>query len=251
MIYSNCKAVVTGGASGLGEAAARGFSEAGAEVFIIDTNFSRCENLARQINCGYAAASVSVEKDVAAALGEASSRMGGISVLVNCAGIAYSALALGRKGPHPQVIFEKVIGINLEGTFNVLRQAANIMAKNSPNEDGERGVIVNTASIAAFDGQRGQSAYAASKAGVAGMTLPLARDLGPLGIRVNAIAPGVFFTPMVEELPEMARKGLVSATVFPRRLGNPKEFSRLVRFLIECSYMNGETIRIDAALRMS
>ncbi|MCY4461782.1 MAG: SDR family oxidoreductase [Albidovulum sp.] len=251
MRFSECKAIVTGGASGLGQSVAREFSDAGADVFIFDINEAKCRVSARGIGCGYAVCSVTDELSVQSALSEALSKMGGLTALVNCAGIADSGLALARNGPHSQQLFEKVVGINLEGTFNTIRLAAEIMANNLPNESGERGVIVNTSSIAAFDGQRGQSAYSASKAGVAGMTLPLARDLGPLGIRVNSIAPGVFSTPMVEGLPDKACDRLISAAVFPKRLGNPKEFSRLVRFLIECSYMNGETVRIDAALRMN
>jgi NAD(P)-dependent dehydrogenase (short-subunit alcohol dehydrogenase family) len=169
---------------------------------------------------------------------------------VNCAGIVTGAKTVGSKGPFPLDAFQRTIDINLVGAFNVARLAAVEMSKNDPNEDGERGVIVNTASIAAFDGQKGQAAYSASKAGIAGLSLPMARDMGAIGIRVNAIAPGLFLTPMLESLgPEMMAE-LASDVIFPRRLGNPQEFARLARFMIEMPYLNGETIRLDGALRL-
>ncbi|HPK53487.1 MAG TPA: SDR family NAD(P)-dependent oxidoreductase, partial [Smithellaceae bacterium] len=188
-----------------------------------------------------------VKKAVAAAL----ERYGKIDILVNCAGVAPGAKLLGKKGPHDIDLFRRTIEINLIGPFDVMRLAAEQMVKNTPNADGERGVIVNTASGAAFDGQMGQSAYAASKAAIAGMTLPLARDLMDIGIRVCSVAPGLYNTPMVAGFPEQVRAQLATMIPFPRRLGNPEEFAFLVQHIIENPYLNGETIRIDGALRMA
>lgn len=246
MDLSQCKAIVTGGASGLGAAVVAHLADQGAGVAIFD--------LAGPAD---APAGVSVhrvdvtdEDAVAAAVRNAAAAMGGVTAAVNCAGIATGARTVGRDGPHPLAAFQRTVDINLVGAFNVARLAAAEMAKNEPNADGERGVIVNTASVAAFDGQKGQAAYAASKAGVAGLSLPVARDLGSLGIRCCAIAPGIFRTPMLEGLGEEIMDGLAADVIFPRRLGRPEEFARLAGFIISCAYLNGETIRLDGALRM-
>ena len=250
MNVNETKAVVTGGASGLGAAAARELSARGARVALFDLDAEQGERLAGETGGRFFKTDVTSERETADALRAAADAMGGLTACVNCAGIGDSALTLSRRGPHPHDLFTKVIDVNLTGTFTVARHSAAIMAENPPSADGERGVIVNTASIAAFDGQRGQAAYAASKAGIAGMTLPMARDLGPQGIRVNCIAPGVFETPMAAGLSDKVRAGLVKNVVFPRRLGLPAEFAKLAVFLVECAYMNGETVRIDGALRM-
>lgn len=243
-------AIVTGGASGLGAATARALAEAGAQVTIFDRDETQGRALAEEIGAGFAQVDVTDEASVKAGIATARDRMGRISVLVNCAGIAHAIKTVGRDGAHPLDVYRQTIDVNLVGTFNCLRLAAEAMATNEPNEDGERGVIVNTASIAAFDGQKGQAAYAASKAGVAGMALPIARDLASLGIRINTIAPGLFLTPMLMGLPEEAREALAADVTFPRRLGRPEEYARLARFMIESPYLNGECVRIDGALRM-
>ena len=249
MQMSSAKAIVTGAASGLGAATARGFREAGAQVTIFDRDAERGQALAAEIGATYVTVDVTDEASVAAGVAAAKAAMGGVNVLVNCAGIAIGEKTVGKEGPHDLARYRKVIDVNLVGTFNCIRLAAAEMAGNDL-VDGERGAIVNTASIAAFDGQKGQAAYAASKAGVAGMTLPIARDLAQNAIRINTIAPGLFLTPMLMGLPEEARTQLAADVPFPRRLGDPAEYARLVRFMVECGYLNGETIRIDGALRM-
>lgn len=243
------KAVVTGGASGLGAATARALREGGAEVTIFDRDAERGAALASDLGATFAAVDVTDESSVAAGIARAVGAMGGLSALVNCAGVVIGERVVGREGPHDLGRYRRVIDINLIGTFNCIRLAAAAMAGNEPL-DGERGAIVNTASVAAFDGQAGQAAYAASKAAVAGMTLPLARDLARSGIRINTIAPGLFLTPMMLGLPEEAQAQLAADVTYPKRLGDPAEYARLARFLLECGYMNGETIRIDGALRM-
>lgn len=249
MRIDQVKAIVTGAASGLGAATARQLRGVGAQVTIFDRDAARGEALAAEIGAGYASVDVTDEGSVKAGIAQAVAAMGGLTALVNCAGIAIAEKTLGREGPHDLARYRKVIDVNLIGTFNCIRLAAEVMAGNEL-VDGERGAIVNTASIAAFDGQKGQAAYAASKAGVAGSTLPLARDLAQNGIRVNTIAPGLFLTPMLMGLPEEAREALAVDVTFPKRLGDPAEYARLAQFLIESGYMNGETIRIDGALRM-
>lgn len=249
MQMSSAKAIVTGAASGLGAATARGFRAAGAQVTIFDRDAERGQALAAEIGATYVTVDVTDEASVAAGIAAAKAAMGGVNVLVNCAGIAIGEKTVGKEGPHDLARYRKVIDVNLVGTFNCIRLAAAEMAGNDLI-DGERGAIVNTASIAAFDGQKGQAAYAASKAGVAGMTLPIARDLAQNAIRINTIAPGLFLTPMLMGLPEEARTQLAADVPFPRRLGDPAEYARLVRFMVECGYLNGETIRIDGALRM-
>ncbi|MFC2969064.1 SDR family NAD(P)-dependent oxidoreductase [Acidimangrovimonas pyrenivorans] len=243
-------AIVTGGASGLGAATARAFRAAGAAVTIFDRDAARGGALAEEIGASFVATDVTDAASVAAGIEAAKAAMGGLNAVVNCAGIAIAEKTVGRDGPHDLDRFRKVIDINLVGSFNVLRLAAAEMAGNEPGESGERGVIVNTASVAAFDGQKGQAAYTASKAGIAGMTLPIARDLSGQGIRICAIAPGVFLTPMLEGLGEEVQAGLAADVTFPKRLGRPEEYAALAKFIVECGYLNGEVIRLDGALRM-
>lgn len=243
-------AIITGGASGLGEATARAFRKAGANVVIFDRDAARGTEVADEIGAGFAEVDVTDEASVASGITLAVAHMGKINVCVNCAGIAIGEKTVGRDGPHALNTFQRTVDINLVGTFNVLRLAAAQMAGNAPNEDGERGVIVNTASVAAFDGQMGQVSYAASKAGIAGMSLPVSRDLARSGIRIMAIAPGIFLTPMLEGLGQEIIDGLSVDVTFPKRLGKPAEFASLAQFIVENGYLNGEVIRIDGALRM-
>lgn len=244
---------ITGGGSGLGAACARGFVSAGASVIIADVDESRGAHLAGALGeaARFVRTDVTDEASVGAALGEAIDRFGGLHGAINCAGIAIAERTVGKDGPHALATFERVIRINLIGTFNVVRLAAAIMARARPNAAGERGIVINTASIAAFDGQIGQTAYAASKGGVAALTLPLARDLARHGIRVMAIAPGLFDTPMLAGLPEPARQSLGQQVPFPPRLGRPEEFASLARHIVENELLNGEVIRLDGAIRMT
>ena len=246
-------ALVTGGASGLGEATVRLLAGAGGRVMILDRPGSVGEALARELGDGvaFSAADVTDEAQVAAAVGRTVERFGGVHVAVNCAGVGIAMRTITREGPHPLDLFTKVIQVNLIGTFNVIRLAAAQMAKNAPNAEGERGVVVNTASVAAYDGQIGQAAYSASKGGVVGMTLPIARDLAGVGIRVLTIAPGTFDTPMLAMAPEPLRQALAAQIPFPSRLGRPSEFAALVRHILENVMLNGETIRLDGAIRMA
>ncbi len=250
MQLSTTAAVITGGASGLGEATARHFADHGAQVTILDRDAERGPKVAAEIGGHFAQTDVTDEASVAAAIAQAMNKMGRITAAINCAGIAIGAKTVGKDGPHPLDAFQRTIDINLVGTFNISRLAAAEMAKNDPEPDGARGVIINTASIAAFDGQKGQAAYAASKGGVVGMTLPMARDLASTGIRVMAIAPGIFMTPMLAGLPEEVQQQLAADVPNPARLGDPKEYGRLAGFIVEMGYLNGEVIRIDGALRM-
>lgn len=245
-------ALVTGGGSGLGEATVFELASAGARVAILDLPTSSGAKVAEKIgeNAIFVEADVVSADAVAEAIAKAIARFKAINVTVNCAGIGRAQRTLTREGPHSLNLFNKVIQINLVGTFNTIRLAAAEMAKNEPNADGERGVIVNTASIAAFDGQIGQAAYSASKGGVVAMTLPIARDLASLGIRVCTIAPGTFDTPMLAGLPDTARKALGDQIPFPRRIGKPAEYAALARHIVENAMLNGETIRLDGALRM-
>jgi len=247
MQLSGSSAIVTGGASGLGAATARAFADAGARVTILDRDAAQGAALAADIDANFAQVDVTDEESVADAIAAARDFGGGVHVLVNCAGIATGERTLGREGPHKLAAFRRTIDINLVGSFNVARLAAAEMARNI---EAEKGVIVNTASIAAYDGQKGQAAYAASKAGIAGMTLPMARDLAAQGIRVCTIAPGIFATPMMQGLPQEVQDSLATEVTFPRRLGDPAEFAALARFIVECGYLNGEVIRLDGALRM-
>jgi NAD(P)-dependent dehydrogenase (short-subunit alcohol dehydrogenase family) len=246
-------AVITGGASGLGKATAEKVIAAGGKVAIFDLNEELAQATAKELGPDAAAFKVNVadEASVQAAVAGTMERFGAIHANVNCAGIGAAARTLGKEGAMPLKTFEFVIGVNLIGTFNTLRLCAEQMAKNDPvNEDGERGVIVNTASVAAFDGQVGQAAYSASKAGVAGMTLPIARDLGRNGIRVCTIAPGIFETPMMMGAPDQVRLPLIEMVQFPKRLGNAPEYAALAVHILENGYLNGETIRLDGSIRM-
>ncbi|WP_164658637.1 3-hydroxyacyl-CoA dehydrogenase [Tropicibacter sp. Alg240-R139] len=250
MELSTTAAVITGGASGLGEATARHFANKGALVTILDRDAERGPKVAEEIGGYFAQTDVTDEASVAAAIAHAMDKMGKITACVNCAGIAYGIKTVGKDGPHPLDAFQRTIDINLVGTFNVSRLAAMEMGRNEPEPDGGRGVIINTASIAAFDGQKGQAAYSASKGGVVGMTLPMARDLSSSGIRVNTIAPGIFMTPMLAGLPEEIQAQLAADVPNPARLGDPAEYGRLAGFMVEMGYLNGEVIRLDGALRM-
>lgn len=243
-------AIVTGAASGLGAATARAFAQAGARVMIFDRDSEQGGALADELGAGFARVDVTDEASVRDGVAAAVAQMGRVNALVNCAGIAYAIKTLGRDGAHPLDAFRRTIDVNLVGSFNCIRLASEAMAQNEPDDEGERGAIVNTASIAAFDGQKGQAAYAASKAGVVGMALPIARDLAQVGIRINTIAPGLFLTPMLMSLPEEAREQLAADVTFPRRLGRPEEYARLALFMVESAYMNGESVRLDGALRM-
>lgn len=252
MQISDSVAIVTGGASGLGEATVRSFAEGGARVAIFDMNASKGEAVAGELgaNVLFCKVDVTSEESVAAGIAQTVERFGKITANVNCAGIGIAMKTLGKEGVHALELYKKVIDINLTGTFNVLRLAAEQMAKNEPNEDGERGVIVNTASVAAFDGQKGQVAYSASKGGIVGMTLPISRDLSFYGIRVCTIAPGLFLTPLFEGLGEEVVNSLSAQVTFPKRLGKPSEYGALARTIVESPYMNGETIRLDGAIRL-
>ncbi|MCS6945426.1 MAG: 3-hydroxyacyl-CoA dehydrogenase [Sutterellaceae bacterium] len=243
--------IVTGGASGLGGATTRMLAEAGGRVVIADVQVDKGEALARELGSAarFVRCDVTSEADGRAAV-EAALRLGPLRGLVNCAGIAIGERTIGKDGPHRLESFTRVIQVNLIGTFNMIRLAADAMAKQMPNADGERGVIVNTASVAAFDGQIGQAAYAASKGGVVGMTLPIARDLARSGIRVVTIAPGIFETPMMHGLPPEIQQSLAAQVPFPPRLGRPSEYAHLVKAILENGMLNGETIRLDGAIRM-
>ncbi len=253
MNLKDAVAVITGGGSGLGGATAREFATAGAKVVILDLPNSPGPKLAEAIgaNALFVTADVASSEATEQAIAAATKRFGTVHIAVNCAGIGKAQRTIGKDGPHSLDLFSKVVQVNLIGTFNVIRLAAHQMAKNAPNVDGERGVIINTASIAAYDGQIGQAAYSASKGGVVGMTLPIARDLASTGIRVCTIAPGTFDTPMLATLPEPARKALGAMIPFPPRLGHPEEYAALARHIVENAMLNGETIRLDGALRMA
>ena len=245
-------ALVTGGASGLGEATVRRLVAGGARAVIVDQNADKGRALEAALDgkARFVQADVTNAEQVAAAV-EAAAALGPLRVAVSCAGVGWAARTVAKDGaPHDLELFKTVVGINLIGTFNVLRLAASAMSRLEPLADGERGVIVNTASVAAYDGQIGQVAYAASKAGVVGLTLPAARDLAAVGVRVLTIAPGTFDTPMLAMLPEPARQALAAGIPFPRRLGRPDDFAALIEHLVSNPYLNGEVIRLDGALRM-
>src|SRR4051794_15673863 len=246
--------LVTGGGSGLGAACAREFAGAGARVIVADLNAEAGEQLAEEIGAAarFVRTDVTDEASVQGAVDAAMREFGGLHGAINCAGIGIAERVVGREGPHSLERFARVIGVNLIGTFNVIRLAATAIAQGEPRTtDGERGVIINTASVAAFDGQIGQAAYSASKGGVVGMTLPIARELARLGVRVVTIAPGIFDTPMLAGLPEPARQSLGQQVPFPARLGQPAEFAALARHIAENSMLNGEVIRLDGAIRMA
>jgi NAD(P)-dependent dehydrogenase (short-subunit alcohol dehydrogenase family) len=245
--------LVTGGGSGLGAATARLLAESGGNVLIADINDEAGEKLAGEIGekARFVRTEVTDEESVQGALDTVRDAFASLHGLINCAGVGPAKKVLGRKGPHPLEDFNMVVQINLVGTFNPVRLAAAVMAENEPTGDGERGVIVNTASVAAFDGQIGQAAYAASKGAVVSMTLPLARELAAHGIRVITIAPGIFQTPMAAGLPEEVRESLSRQTPFPPRLGRPEEYAALVKHIVENEMLNGEVIRLDGAIRMA
>ena len=243
-------ALVAGGASGLGEATARALAKVGAQVTVADLNAERGEALAAEIGARFVVADVTDPDAVKAAIENAAEAAAGLRISVCCAGIGWAERVAHKGGPHNLEYFTNVIKVNLIGTFNVLRLAAAAMSENEPDGEGERGVCVNTASIAAFDGQIGQVAYAASKGGIAGLTLPAARDRAGRGIRVMTIAPGLFDTPLLAALPEEARTALGAGIPFPSRLGRPEEYARLVLEIVANPMLNGETIRLDGALRM-
>jgi len=251
MQIKNSVFLVTGGASGLGAATAQMAVANGGKVVIADLQAEAGEKLAKELGGKYCKCDVTSEADGKAAVEATLKAFGGIHVLVNCAGIGVAERTLGKDAPHDLARFTRVININLIGTFNMIRLAADAMAKAGPNAAGERGVIINTASVAAFDGQIGQAAYSASKGGVVGMTLPIARDLSRNGIRVVTIAPGLFLTPMLLGLPKEAQESLGKQVPFPSRLGKPEEYAQLAKSIVENEMLNGETIRLDGAIRMA
>jgi len=253
MIIKDKVAIVTGGASGLGEATARRLHALGAKVAIFDMNAARGADIAGELGAGviFQAVDVTDEASVQAGIAAVQTAFGAIHICCNFAGVADAAKTVGKDGAFPLPIFTKVIHINLIGTFNVLRLAAEAMSRQDPvTADGGRGVIVNTASVAAFEGQVGQAAYSASKGGIVSMTLPIARDLATLGIRVNTIAPGLIHTPLFDSLPANVVESLSANVPYPRRLGRPDEIAHLVQFIVESDYTNGEVIRMDGAIRM-
>jgi 3-hydroxyacyl-CoA dehydrogenase/3-hydroxy-2-methylbutyryl-CoA dehydrogenase len=253
MQIKECRVVVTGGASGLGEASVRSLCALGARVAIFDIAVERGEKLAAELgpNCIFVPTDVTSDEASRAAVEKAVAAFGTINVAINCAGVGDPGKVLSKKGPMPLAFFNRVIQINLVGTFNIIRLAVEQMVKNAPNGEGEKGVIINTASAAAFDGQIGQPAYSASKAGIVGMTLPIARECADYGIRVMTIAPGLFETPMMAGLPESVRVQLAQTAPFPKRLGRPAEYAALVHHIIENAMLNGECIRLDGAVRMT
>ena len=252
MEIKNSTFIVTGGASGLGAATARAIVSADGNVVIADINADAGNALAKELGrARFIKTDVTAEADGKAAVALALKEFGGLQGLINCAGIGVAEKTLGREGPHALASFTRVISINLIGTFNMIRLAADAMSKGQPNAGGERGVIVNTASVAAYDGQIGQAAYSASKGGIVGMTLPIARDLARSGIRVMTIAPGIFLTPMLLGLPKEAQDSLGKMVPFPPRLGRPSEYAALAQHIIENEMLNGEVIRLDGAIRMA
>jgi NAD(P)-dependent dehydrogenase (short-subunit alcohol dehydrogenase family) len=252
MLLTGRTFVITGGVSGLGAGAVRRLVAGGAQVVVADLNQTAGEALAAELGSAtvFAATDVASESSAQAAIDLALSKFGTLHGLINCAGILGASRIVGREAPHDLGLFQKVIQVNLIGTFNMLRLAATAMAKNEPNADGERGVIINTASIAAFEGQIGQAAYSASKGGVAALTLPAARELSRFGIRVVAIAPGVFETAMMQAAPDAVRQSLVDQSVFPPRFGRADEFAMLAQQIIENPMLNGSVIRLDGGMRM-
>ena len=250
MKLSGLSAIITGGASGLGGATAKALSEEGVKVAIWDLNEEKGESHAETLGGVFFKTDVSSEDSVAAALEKSIAAVGAPSILINCAGIAIGEKTTGKNGPHRLAMFQKVIDVNLVGTFNCIRLAAEVMEKNDPQADGERGVIINTASVAAFEGQIGQAAYSASKGGVVGMTLPIARDLMNAGIRCNTIAPGIFWTPMMAGMDQKIQDALAAMVPFPKRLGRPEEYASLALEICRNTMINGEVIRLDGAIRM-
>jgi NAD(P)-dependent dehydrogenase (short-subunit alcohol dehydrogenase family) len=251
MKFNQALAVVTGGASGLGRAVAERIIAAGGKAAILDLQEAAGQAAAQEIGASFFKCDVAVESQVIAAVEAANRALGGINLLVNCAGIVGAGKLLGKEGPMSGEYFEKVVKVNLIGTFLCDKTAAAVMQNNTANEEGERGVIIHTASVAAFEGQIGQVAYSATKAGIAGMTLPIARELARFGIRCVAIAPGIFMTPMLAGLPQDVQDSLGKQVPFPPRLGKPSEFAQMVQSIVEIPTLNGETIRLDGAIRMA
>ncbi len=252
MQLQNKTILVTGGASGLGAACVRLMAQSGAKVVIVDLNNEAGTALATELGQAamFVKANVVEEADVQTAVKTAVERFGGLHGVINCAGIGVAEKVLGKQGPSSLASFSKVISVNLIGTFNVIRLAGAAMTENQPEESGERGIIINTASVAAFDGQIGQAAYSASKGGIVGMTLPIAREFARYGIRVMAIAPGIFDTPLMASLPKAAQISLAQQVPFPPRLGRPEEYAALTKHIMENVMLNGEVIRLDGAIRM-
>ncbi len=242
--------IVTGGASGLGEGAARMLAANGATVVVADLQEERGAGVAREIGGRFVRCDVSQEADAQRAVAEATGA-GKLVGLVNCAGIGPAARTVGREGPHSLALFTKVVTVNLIGSFNMIRLAADAMGKNAPEPTGERGVLISTASVAAYDGQIGQAAYSASKGGIVGMTLPIARDLSKVGIRNMTIAPGIFGTPMLFTMPAEVQQALAASVPFPSRLGTPEDFAKLVHQIVTNDMLNGEVIRLDGAIRLA
>jgi NAD(P)-dependent dehydrogenase (short-subunit alcohol dehydrogenase family) len=251
MKFDESLAVITGGASGLGKAVAERVVAAGGKAAILDLQEAAGASTAAAIGATFFRCNVGVESEVIRAIGAAREALGGINLLVNCAGIVGAGKLVGKDGPMSGAFFENVVRVNLIGTFLCDKTAAALMQTNAPNEEGERGVIIHTASVAAFEGQIGQVAYSATKAGIAGMTLPIARELAKSGIRCVAIAPGIFMTPMLATLPQDVQDSLGKQVPFPARLGKPAEFAQLVQSIVEIPTLNGETIRLDGAIRMA
>ncbi len=250
MDIANKVFIVTGGASGLGAGTVRMLSENGAKVVIADIQDELGQALASELNQVFVHCDVTAEADAQAVVAKAR-ELGPVFGLVNCAGIATAHRTVGKSGPHPFDLFQKTIMVNLVGTFNMIRLAAAAMGENEPEPTGERGVLINTASVAAYDGQIGQAAYSASKGGVVGMTLPIARDLAKVGIRCVTIAPGIFRTPMMDSMPQEVQDSLAASIPFPSRLGTPHDYAKLVNQIITNEMLNGETIRLDGAIRMA
>ena len=253
MQLDQIKAVITGGASGLGFAVAKHLVAHGGKVALLDVNDDKGHAAAQELGsaASYFRADVTNEAGVAATLADAQAKLGGLNLVVSCAGILGAGRVLGREGPMPLATFASTVTVNLIGSFNVAKAAADLMQHNEPGEDGERGVIINTASIAAYEGQIGQAAYSASKGGVVAMTLPMAREFSRIGVRVMTIAPGVFHTPMVDGMPEAVYQSLCAQVPYPSRLGKPEEYADTVAFIVQNRYLNGETIRIDGAIRLA
>ncbi|MDC0457343.1 SDR family NAD(P)-dependent oxidoreductase [Alphaproteobacteria bacterium] len=247
MILKKVRAVITGAGSGLGEGTARYLKEKGADLLLIDLNADGLKNVADEIGAQYFVGDVSNEEEMKNAI----ANFDGINCLVNCAGIAVGAKVVSSRGMHDLNLFEKVLKVNLIGSFNMLRLCADKMHTNEPDHEGEKGVVINTASVAAYDGQIGQAAYSASKGGIVGMTLPIARELASNGIRVNTIAPGLFATAMLSGMSEEVQQSLIATTVFPKRLGTPLEYAMLVESILTNVLLNGETIRLDGSVRLA